>query len=305
MTWNEHDHPRRADGEFTRAAVGSWVEKISKEWGKHFDRDTPLQESRDYDGHPAGHEAARNRLEHLWSIPDRGRGIERTDAEQDELEGLEDAFSAYRDELGLTEARDDGFMIFKDRNGARYSQYGEFLHDGPITDERPPSGAWGYERVGDHPGHKGRVGGAKSPRGRSSIHPEAGGLWINRKNPGSKHRPRYLDDFGTPVTGLQPKTHPSEARKDNMIERRRGDLRGRPENESDPKLTRRTPGRARREFYGETFGYGMRTDTNDREEATVFTARMKRIQPRVRQETARQPVRRTPRGTKIENWMSA
>jgi hypothetical protein len=101
---------------------------------------------------------------------------------------------------------------------------------------------------------------------------------------------------------------PSQLRKRKLQERRSGEDRGRPAeaDDSDPWLTRRTPGKRPRETFGTGPGYVMRSDVHTEktaDRAAVFVARMKQRQPRVRQETARQPVRRTPRGTKIENWM--
>lgn len=307
MTWNEDLHPRRSDGEFSRKGVGSWVEKVAKEWGEHFDQDTSLTESRDYDGHPAGHEAAKARLEHLWKVPDRKRGTERTDAEQAELEGLEDAFSAYRDELGLSPRDDDsGLRLYRDKEGNTYNEYGEWLADGPVTDEAPDALKRGYTRVGEHPTGAGKVGGEDSYI-TPSLHPLAGGLWIDPKRPGTRHAPSYRNDMGHGVSELRPKMQPSYARKDRLQGARRGEYRGRPRGTEGAWFYRQPvaeEGNRRGRYREGGFGYGAR-DEGGGQQAAVFVARMKRRQPRARQETGREAVRRTPRGTKIENWMQA
>lgn len=246
MTWNEALHRRNDQGEFSRESVGAWAQKISDEIGR---RD-PVQAARAAAAsglHPEGHTEARNRHQHLWNIPTPpqrgGQGRERTDAEHDEAVRLDDAFGAYREQLGLVRNPQD--------RGVRSTFVGE--------DTREPFNQYG-ERI-NRPG-----GYSKSPSMRHNA---------------------------------------------DRMERRRGESRGRPDNPSgaDPVLMRRTPGKAPEEIYGMTLGYGARADwhTSDEniERAKLFVALMKRRQPRARQEMDRQPVRRTPRGTKIENWMQA
>lgn len=299
--WNEAAHHRDGQGQFTRTGVGRWAKKVAEQWGDSFGRDSSLIHSQE-EGHPAGHADAAARLEHLWDVPDRKRGIERTDAEQAELEGLEDAFGAYRDELGLTHSDRDEWNIYRDRDGVAYDQYGTFLAARGESVNRPESMRQGFKRVGDHPQGRGSINGVdQGSRNALSGHPSAGGVWLDPKRPGTRHKPRLLDDFGHLVSDMQPKPRPSEMRKDAITERRRGDLRGRPaEGEAFFSTGFKDTGYIRQG----AFGYAAR-DAGGSEASAVFVARMKRIQPRARQETAREAVRRTPRGTRIENWMQA
>ena len=94
---------------------------------------------------------------------------------------------------------------------------------------------------------------------------------------------------------------PSMRRRIDVGERRRGDLRSGSDGDREVRQTGQVLPREGR------FGYGARSDLTrpegGLEAAIAFVAAMKRVQPRARQETAREPVRRTPRGTRIEGWM--
>lgn len=162
---------------------------------------------------------------------------------------------------------------------------------------RPPHAlVMGYRRVGDHPTGAGREhdGGGSMPM---SAHPEAGGLWIDPNRPGTRHAPAYRNDMGWLVSGLKPKPSRSSRVRGAVKERRSGELRGRPEG-AGLSFTSRSD-----RVGGESFGYGARGEGATPGAAGAFVAAMKRAQPRARQEMVRQPKRRTPRGTVIENWM--
>lgn len=93
---------------------------------------------------------------------------------------------------------------------------------------------------------------------------------------------------------------PSMMTRNTRMERRRGDLRGGAAH-ADREVRQR--GRAPRTGFP---GYRARSDALEGaalERAKVFVAAMRRLQPRVRQEQPKDTVRRTPRGTKVENWM--
>jgi hypothetical protein len=302
MTWNESQHHRNADGEFSHGHVDAWARKVSDSWGRNFDVRALRFEAGRGDV-PEGHGAAADRLYHLRRQPSL------TGAEQVEVRNLDEAFATYRKTLGMEPFEHEaphygkGELHYIPGGRAVYNQFGERTEDDSITAEPPWSGQLGYKRVGEHPEARGRVGGQRSFRGLLSVHPEAGGVWIDPKRPGSKHAPRHVDDYGAWLPDLTPKEHPSQARKLDTAERRRGSLRGR-SGDADP-FYRIGRGLFREDTVGSGgFGYGARSEGGG-EASAVFVARMKRIQPRTRQETARQPVRRTPRGTKVENWMQA
>lgn len=169
---------------------------------------------------------------------------------------------------------------------------------------RPPHAlVMGYRRVGDHPTGAGREhdNGGSMPM---SAHPDAGGLWIDPNRPGSKHAPAYRNDMGWLVTDLKPKPSRSSRLKGAVQERRRGDTRGRGDGlviERSTTMRDVRTGDTYRERSG-GFGYGTRGESAT-VSAPAFVAQMKRARPRARQEMVRQPKRRTPRGTVIENWM--
>ena len=173
---------------------------------------------------------------------------------------------------------------------------GEFTHRSAATWARrvasampPVSLARGYRRVGDHPRGVGKVGGEDAGVFSQSTHPLAGGLWIDPQRPGTRHAPRYVNDFGVAVTGLIPKKHNTELHRGAVKGRRREGLFGDPEG-LNYRETRRG-GVA----VGDRLGYG------DAPEA--FNARRKRDQARARLEQPRSQQRRTPRGTHVSGWM--
>lgn len=154
---------------------------------------------------------------------------------------------------------------------------------------RPPHAAvLGYRRVGDHPTGAGRLhdSGGTMPM---SSHPDAGGLWIDPNRPGTVHAPAYRNDMGWLVSGLQPKVHRTTERKQALQIQRREGMYGSPEG-----LDRRELQRGG-EVIGERLGY---------EGSPEFRTFVKRAKARTLQETQRQPKRRTPRGTAVENWMN-
>lgn len=312
MTWHEEDHHRDGQGQFSRMHVDAWVKKVAQEWGSAFNRESPLEASQMV-GHPAGHAEAKARLEHLWKIGDRQRGVERTDAQQAELDRLEGAFDTYRNELGLSRRTDrdvERLELYKDKHGATYDRYGEFITGGPVTDRAPLAAQLGYTRVGDHPEGVGKVDGGSGSYMTPSLHPQAGGLWINPKQPGTPHAPNYRNDLGHGVSGLRPKEQASHRHKNQRLAKRSGQLRTRPQEAEGTWFqhwSMENPLKMGVQAEGE-FGYGARSDAHNEtsvERAKVFVAQMRRAQPRARQETGRQAVRRTPRGTPIEGWMRA
>jgi hypothetical protein len=122
--WDESDHPRDWHGRFTSAAVGRWAGDMSNR--------LDIVGLRRGDRRPDGFDAAVARHAHLWNIPedvaDGGEGRDRTDAEHDEAEALDDAFKAYRKLMGLDHGRGDTFV---DSMGRSYDEYGRHLGDGP------------------------------------------------------------------------------------------------------------------------------------------------------------------------------
>jgi hypothetical protein len=116
VSWNEELHPRNGSGEFTHASVGAWAKKAAEELGDRIGSNRH---------HPPGHAQAKARAEHLWSLGDWKRGTERTDAQQEELDQIEQAFETYRAHLGLHRDESSNGRMYKDDRGGRYSHYGE------------------------------------------------------------------------------------------------------------------------------------------------------------------------------------
>lgn len=292
MNWDEGKHPRDAEGQFTHSTIGAWANAAAARLNRgvgEFSRMT--QETARSGNHPAGHAAAKARLRHLWDIPDRSRGIERTDAEQAELEELESAFETYRFKLGL--GRDPhSASLHVDQGGKKWSEYGEFI--GNVTDEPPRSLQRGFTRVGDAPDGEGKVGGADPRYYTPSRHPAAGGLWIDPARPGTRHAPRYLNDMGDPMTELLPPKSRSEEHKDELRGRRWFGNFG---NDGIVEHVR-TRG-------GKQIGVG-RMGYDSEGTSAEFLAAMKRKKARTRQERAGvvEQRRRTPRGTVVEGWMA-
>lgn len=168
----------------------------------------------------------------------------------------------------------------------------------------PPAKLKGLIRVGDHPEGYGKLGAVDPKRDPlpQSSHPEAGGVWIDPRET-SVGRRRYYNDSGwMPVSGYRPKAR-SRKHKDRLQDERRGDYRGRPD-ETDLRWEARDA-RTLDPYAGATggFGYGARSEMAHSGPAEAFVAHMKRVQPRTRQEAAREAVRRTPRGTRVSGWM--
>jgi len=135
-----------------------------------------------------------------------------------------------------------------------------------------------------------------------------------RRNPGDmgaqytfvdKDR-RIFNSYGERMNGKY--THQwaaSMQHKDDVVSKRRGEMRGRPELSDARYVTQRYPDTATARTREGDFGYGARADSraSDEGRAQVFVARMRREHARTRQETARQQLRRTPRGTQVDSWM--
>ena len=277
MTWRDELHPRDGEGQFTHSSVGAWAQ--------HAAAQLSLAAKRRGEQRPPGHADAKARAEHLWSIPDRRAGVERTDAEQDELNRLEAAFSAYRKRLGLRQAEHQDGLTYADDLGQLYNEYGERLSGRDVS--APAALRRGYTRVADDS----RIGHTE----RDAMHPQGGGLWIDPTRPGTRHAPRYLDDSGHLVAELQPDQARTARRKVSMQFMRSMGMFGSPEGLTDREV-RSTQPRVRT---AGRLGYGLA----EAEAGAVFVAHMKRARPRARQETGREGVRRTPRGTPIEQWM--
>lgn len=293
MTWNEEDHPRDREGQFTHASVGSWAKQAAARLS--------VAAKRRGEARPPGHAAAAERSQQLWAVTSSksrgGQGRDRTDAEQAELDQLEQAFEAYRDMLGLRRSQHFGADTYADDQRHLYDEYGQRIEgrDVETTSRAPLALQRGYARVGDHPRGVGRAGGDDDGVVTPSTHPQAGGLWIDPANPGTRHAPRYLNDLGQQVSELRPdQSRASRFKSGRQFQRATG-MYGSPEGLGYREV-RSTQPRVR---VGRRLGYGMA----EAEGGAAFIAHMKRMQPRVRQETARQPVRRTPRGTQVEGWM--
>lgn len=300
MTWDESRHRRDELGQFTEMGVSGWVRKVADRMGRA-DRVVTMRQAADRGELPPGHGAASLRAQHLRGVPGSvsrgGQGRDRTDAEQAELDQLEQAFDAYRQQLGLRTSRFSGSTTYADESGQLYNEYGERIKgfDVQTTDVAPTAHRRGFTRVGDHPEGFGRVGGENRGVVVASTHPTAGGLWIDPADPGTRHAPRYLDDLGHRVSQLQPDLSRSLRRKTDQRINKIGTY-GNPA-ALDRREVRSTQPRVRVTY--DRLGYGMA----EAEGGAVFVAHMKRVQPRVRQETAREAVRRTPRGTTVDSWM--
>lgn len=300
MTWNERDHPRSAEGQFSRKGVDAWAHRVSETWGRNFD-DRALRYEAGRGQHPEGHTEAADRLYELR------QQTTHTPAERAEMRDLQDAFAAYRQRLGMAPvpgSNDQWHHLPGGSNRHLYDEYGDLAHEGAYTTSAPLAAKRRFRRVGNHPQHEGQVGTGAGSYATPSTHLLAGGLWIDPANPGTRHAPRYVNDHGHMVTGLQPERSRSGRHKDHLQERRRGGLVRHPEG-AEPNYRIRKGLRGIDVEEEGRFGYGARADSLAAEQgrAQAFVALMKRRQPRARQETARQPVRRTPRGTKIEDWM--
>lgn len=299
MSWNEREHPRDGEGRFSRLHVDAWARQVSDAWGKHFD-DRALRYEASQGNHPEGHTEAADRLHELR------QQATHTPVERAEMRDLEDAFAAYRQRLGMeaVPGTDQWHRLPGGSNRHLYDEYGDLAHEGAYTTNAPLAAKLRFQRVGDHPQREGRVGTVTGSYMTPSTHPLAGGLWVDPANPGTRHDPRYVNDAGHRVTGLRPASHRSEQHKGRMRGRRSGELTGRPQG-AEPNFRIRKGTRGIDVEGERRFGYGTRADSDAAEagRAQAFVALMKRRQPRARQETARQPVRRTPRGTKIEDWM--
>jgi len=157
-------------------------------------------------------------------------------------------------------------------------------------DAKPPAAALkGFLRVGDHPQGYGKLGAADPDRDPlpQSAHPDAGGVWVDPREM-SVGRRRYFNDSGwMPVSGYAPKAR-SRRHKEQLQAGRMEDFT------CTPADRERRPASE-----GGKIGYGL----GESEHAAPFRALMKRAQPRARQEAAREAVRRTPRGVRVENWM--
>jgi hypothetical protein len=119
----------------------------------------------------------------------------------------------------------------------------------------------------------------------------AGGVWVDPSLSIGKRR--YVNDSGwMPVSNYEPPRRTRKA-KEQAYSRRSEDWAGTPE------------GRERRSASeGGKIGYQYEQMFYNGEGTAAFLAHMKRSQARARVEgSARQPKRRTPRGTQVEGWM--
>lgn len=214
--WDESKVKRDWHGRFSPDLVGKWAVQASRRFNDH-----GLKRG---DERPPGFEAAIARNQELWNIPDRRRGIERTDEQQAELEELEAGFETYRKLLGATEEDRDSRNVFRDPVGRRFDRYGRFQGGGfPLS---------------------------RNVRAKSRA-------VLVKEDRASR---RYED--GSSVPADRERRSASEGGK---------------------------IGYAR---------YGT-------EGAPEFLAYMKRAKARARVEgSSRTPVRRTPRGTQVDGWMS-
>lgn len=154
-------------------------------------------------------------------------------------------------------------------------------HSGP-----PEAARRGYVRVGDHPTRMGAVGGEESYFG-SSTHPDAGGVWIDPARPGTERAPIFRNDFGSPIGALRPPKSRSQQRQEDIQSRRSDDWSGVP---------------ADRERQGRDEGGKIGRRLEGAPAAAVKEMRRARARARV-EGSHRVPVRRTPRGTRVDSWM--
>ena len=157
---------------------------------------------------------------------------------------------------------------------------GKFGAYKPVTrggTAQPNAKRLGYVRVGDHPTRRGAVGGEDSVYFGASSHPDAGGVWIDPKRPGTARAPTFRNDYGSGMPDLIPPKSRSQERGEDIGARRR---EGREQRAVGGMVGRRLEGAP---------------------EAAV--KEMRRAQARTRAETGRVAKRRTPRGTVIEGWM--
>ncbi len=146
----------------------------------------------------------------------------------------------------------------------------------------------GFVRVGDHPTRQGAVGGADPGYFTPSTHPDAGGVWVDPARPGTSRAPAFRNDFGSLITDLTPPKTRSQERKEQVRSRRREDWTHTPDDRE--RVPASEGGKIGRRLEGAP-------------EAAV--KQLRRAQRRARIEgSARQPVRRTPRGTQVDGWMS-
>lgn len=324
MNWREEQHPRNGHGEFTHASIGAWVEKaaeqLRRQTGGSPGHHNPAGVAAGRGERPPGWQAAAARHHELWSTPDPvdkgGQGRERTDAEHDEAVALDDAFAEYRRQVGLRKNPNDHGMehTFIDDGGRLHDEYGMRRPAASFNSRQPAARTLGYTRVGEHPTGAGTVDGGDT-YWTPSTHPDAGGLWINPKDPGTRHEPNYRNDAGHGISGLRKDPSPSRRRKEAITGRRRGEDRmhaasvkaGEHGGDVEHYVYRGAPGGLMTERSG-TFGYGARGEDSS-EHAGVFVAAMKRAKKRARTEgSARRGQRRTPmttRGTVVEDWMGA
>lgn len=177
MNWNEEDHRRDTRGRFTDSAVNSWL----KEAVRHLN-DRGLKRG---DARPPGFDAAIARSEELWNVPDRRKGIQRTDEQQEELDTLERAFETYRKGLGANER--DPFsnrLQYMDSVGRRFDAYGRivgtpFLLDGAGRQNRRRT----VDRMGEIKGRRSEDW-SGVPEGREQRATEDGGK-IGRRMEGA------------------------------------------------------------------------------------------------------------------------
>lgn len=145
----------------------------------------------------------------------------------------------------------------------------------------------GMVRVGDRPDRQGAADGAHSPGITPSTHPDAGGVWVDPDRPGTNHAPVFRNDNGHAISDLTRTRSKSERHKGTVSERRREDWTG---NTGD------------RERRGVEDGGKIGRRWENTPEAAI--KEMRRAQKRARVEgSAREGIRRTPRGTRVESWL--
>lgn len=172
--------------------------------------------------------------------------------------------------------------------GRREGRFG----GGPIaqrgTHMQPEARRKGFVRVGDHPTRQGAVGGTDPGYYTASTHPDAGGVWVDPARPGTDRAPAFRNDFGSLITDLTPPKARSQGRKEMMQSRRREDWTHTPDDRE--RVPASEGGKIGRRLEGAP---------------AAAVKELRRAQRRARIEgSARQPVRRTPRGTQVDTWMS-
>lgn len=189
MRWDESQHKRDAQGQFTFSSVGAWAKTAAERMGRE-GRVPDAAVARRGGDRPPGYEAAVRRLNEL-EVRNARKDPPLTAAERAERDELDDAMEEYRQLTGAT--------------GRGYDAFGR-----PV----PAAKLAGMVRIGDHPTGAGRMGSPDASLLGQSDHPEAGGLWVRPEELDSYNR-RIYNDATMPVGSMvRPKKRSQRHRED-------------------------------------------------------------------------------------------